>query len=164
MTGYRPLRGVLLLCVAATIGECGFGIAPGPPYDFARLERVVQPVLSRPHLSVVDRQETGTDCDGMSCERPRLSYVLRSEPPATFETVQEMLSAFQNVTKPFLPLEPPPERDPAAPHRWACNGEVMGHGVQVAGDVTSGGDVFAAGAGTSEVIRLVVWADRLAIR
>ncbi len=78
--------------------------------------------------------------------------------------VQELLSAFQDVTKEFLPAELPHDRDPAAPHRWAYNGEVMGHAVQVGGDVATGGKDLAPGAGTAEMIRLVVWADGLALR
>ena len=161
-TWRRPLRRVLLVAaVATTLVGCGFGTAPGPPYDFAGLERVVAPILSLPHLRVVDRHESGTDCGGMSCARPRLNYTLRPESPATYEQVQEMLSAFTGVSKPFTRVEVVQDRDPAAPRKWAFNGEVMRHGVQVAGDVTSGGDLFAPGAGSADLIRVVVWADRL---
>lgn len=158
----RRLWRVLLLAVSSTLVGCGFGTTPGPPYDFSRLERVVEPILRLSHLSVVDRQENGTDCDGMSCARPRLNYDLRSEPPASFEMVQAVLSAFDDVTKPFTRVEVVQDRDPAAPRHWAFHGEVMHHAVQVFGEVTSDGDVFAPGAGRADLIRVVVWADHLA--
>lgn len=154
----------MLLCLGTTVVACGFGTAPGPPYDFARLERVVEPVLSLPYLAVVERRESGTDCRGMSCARPRLTYTLRSDPPATFELVQRMLSAFRDVAKPFSRAVLPNERDPTRPHCGTYNGEVMRHAVQVAGEVTSGDDAFGPGVGTANVIRVVVWADRLAVR
>lgn len=161
-TWHRSLRRVLLLAaVATTLAACGFGTAPGPPYDFARLERVVEPILRLPYFSVVDRKESGTDCGGMSCARPRLNYTLRSESPATYEQVQELLSAFDDVTKPFTRVEVVQDRDLAAPRHWALDGEVMRHAVQVSGEVTGGGDLFAPGVGTADVIRVVVWANRL---
>lgn len=159
---HRLLLRILLLAVTTTLVGCGFGTTPGPPYDFARLERVVEPILRLPHLSVVDRRETGTDCGGMSCARPRLNYDLGPESPATFEMVQEVLSAFDDVTKPFTRVEVAQDRNPAAPRHWAFNGEVMHHAVQVFGEVTSDGDVFAPGAGRADLIRVVVWADNLA--
>lgn len=154
---------ITVVAAAATLVGCGFGTAPGPPYDFNRLERVVEPILRINQLTVVNRQQTGTDCHGMSCARPRLNYDLRSAPPATFETVQELLAAFDGITKPFSQVEVVQDRDPANPRRWAFTGEVMRHGVQVWGEVTGGGEVFGPGAGTADVIHLVVWADRLAV-
>lgn len=121
----------------------------------------MEPILRLPHFSVVDRKESGTDCGGMSCARPRLNYTLRSEPPATYEGVQELLSAFDNVTKPFTRVEVVQDRNPAAPRHWAFDGEVMRHAVQVSGEVTSGGDLFAPGVGTADVIRVAVWANGL---
>ena len=77
----------------------------------------------------------------MSCARPVLSYELRSQPPATFERVQELFSAFDGVTKPFSQFEAGQDRDPANPRHWGFAGEVMRHAVTVSGDVAAGGKV-----------------------
>lgn len=162
-TRHRTLVACIGLAIATTLGACGFGTTPGPPYDFTRLERVVEPILRLPGLTVVERQETGTDCGGMSCARPVLSYKLRSQPTATFEKVQEFLSVFDGITKPFSQAEAVQDRDPANPRRWIFVGEVMRHAVTVSGDVAAGGKVFGPGTGTADVIRVNVSADRLAI-
>ena len=76
--------------------------------------------------------------------------------------VQVVLSAFGGVTKPFMRIEVVQDRDSTAPRHWAFDGEVMRHAVQVFGEATSDGDVFAPGAGKADLIRVVVWADKLA--
>ncbi|HUQ63234.1 MAG TPA: hypothetical protein VM121_05755 [Acidimicrobiales bacterium] len=55
------------------------------------------------------------------------------------------------------------DADPAAARQWAFKGEVMGHGVQLSGELTSSGEVFGPGAGASDIVHLVVWADRLPV-
>jgi len=116
----RSLACVLLL----TLTACGFGTKPGPPYDFTQLEPVVDPVLHMPFVSVLSREESGTDCHTQGCGRPRLTYRLRMEPLSNCDRIQELIAAFREVTQRF---------SVANPGRCGYVGEVDGHSVTIAG-------------------------------
>lgn len=150
-----PSLVVLGCLLVASLGSCGpggFGTARGSPYDFSQLEPVAEPVLRLPDLEVVNRQEFGTDCRAMSCERPYLTYTLRPKIQAGCELVQKVISAFREVTSPFSPSG-----------GWCgYNGEVQGRGVSVGGDLTEGGGALPADGGDVLAgVRIAVFADGL---
>lgn len=147
---FVPAVGLLSMSLLSC-GYLGFGTSPGPPYDFSKLEPVVEPIRTLPDFEVVDRQQRGTNCHGQGCARPLLSYYLRPKTPTGCSSIQAVVSSFQRVSTSFTPT---------TPGHCAYAGEVQGHAVTVAGRL-EGGDVLRQDGGTAAVIEVGVFADRL---
>jgi len=98
----------------------------------SQLEPVAEPILRPPYLELLTRREFGTNCHGQGCERPRLSYTFGPKVRFSCELVQEVISAFLDVSDPFVPTV----------GRCGFIGEVQGHGVSVGAEPNQGGDVI----------------------
>jgi len=145
---------VLSCLLVISLGSCGFGTSRGSPYDFSRLEPVVKPILGLSFLEIVNRRERGTNCHGQGCERPLLTYTFHLVAPAGCKVVQQVVSTFREVSKPF---------SATAPGRCAYAGEVLGHAVTVGGHIIPGGNTLRTEGDTAEEIQVAVFADRLGI-
>lgn len=143
---------VACVLLAASTAACGFGTKPGPPYDFTQLEPVANPILQMPFVSLLSREESGTDCHTQGCGRPRLVYRLRIEALSNCARVQELIAAFRDVTEPF---------SVANPGRCGYAGEVDGHSVTIAGH-DSAGDTVTPGGSVDHLV-LAIFADKLSV-